>query len=345
MFGKKIKFYRLKNKMTIAELASKLDCTSAAISQYENDHRKPDMNMLYKLSEVFHVTPLDFLPGPLDLTFDHCGFRTSKRTSDTDKQAFLMEIEDKCSKQIDILDILDLLPKNPFKPDNLAFDIDLNTAAKIIRNKLGVTEYGPILSVVGALEKLGIVVLSFDAGETIEGCNGIVNDIIYIFFSKERTIERQRFTMVHEFVHLFFNHLDNIDEKELENKVDKLAGMILIPDEDVFDEFGQTNRQITRYLMESVAKEYIIAPSCLVRRLRDLGVVTDMYYRNFHKFLSTRVGSRKNEESLYKGKHANPIQFEQMVYRALGVNLISASKASELLQIPLYDVMKNNVGY
>ncbi len=345
MFGKKIKFYRLKNKMTIADLASKLNCTSAAISQYENEHRKPDMNMLYKLSEIFNVTPLDFLPGPLELAFIHCGFRTRKRTSEADKQAFLMEIEDKCSRQIEILSILDLLPKNPFKPDDLAFDIELNLAAKIIRRKLGITECGPILSVVGALEKLGIVVLSFDNEESIEGCNGTVNNNIYIYFNKNRTIERQRFTMIHEFVHLFFNHLDNIDEKELERKVDTLAGMILIPDEDVFDEFGETNRQINRYLMESVAKKYIIAPSCLVRRLRDLGVVTDMYYRNFHKFLSARVGSRKNEESLYKGRLAEPIRFEQLVYRALGINLINASKASELLKTSLKDVMNNNEGY
>ena len=345
MFGKKIKFYRLKNKMTIADLADKIGCTSAAISQYENDHRKPDMDVLKRISGVFNITPLDLLPSSLDVSFDHCGFRTSKRTSDTDKQAFLMEVEDRCSKQMEILDILDLLPKNPFKPKQLDFNIDSNKAVEVIRRELGVTEHGPIFSVVEALEKLGIVVLSFDAGESIEGCNGTVNDIIYIFFNKNRTLERQRFTMIHEFVHLFFNHLDNIDEKELENKVDKLAGMILIPDEDVFDEFGRTNRHITKYLMESVAKEYIIAPSCLVRRLRDLGVVTDMYYRTFHKFLSARVGSRKNEESLYKGKIAEPIQFEQMVYRALGINLISVSKASELLKQPLYDVMNNNVGY
>ena len=331
--------------MTIAELATKLGCTSAAISQYENDHRKPDMDVLNRLSAIFNVTPLDFLPSALDLSFDHCGFRTSKKTSDTDKQAFLMEIEDRCSRQIEILDILDLLPKKPFEAKELDFNIDFNEAVKIIRSQLGVTQHGPILSIVEALEKLGIVLLSFDAGDSIEGCNGRVNNITYIFFNKKRTLERQRFTMVHEFVHLFFNHLNNIDEKELEKKVNKLAGMILIPDEDVFDEFGETNRYITKHLMESVASEYIIAPSCLVRRLRDLGVVTDMYYRNFHKFLSSKFGSRKNEESLYKDKCAKPIQFEQMVYRALGINLITESKASDLLQIPLYEVMKNNVGY
>ena len=65
----------------------------------------------------------------------------------------------------------------------------------------------------------------------------------------------------------------------------------------------------------------------------------------FHKFLSTSVGSRKNEKSLYKNKKEAPIKFEQMVYRALEDKLISISRASELLQEPLYDVMKKAVGY
>ena len=345
MFGKKIKFYRLKNKMTIADLAKALNCTSAAVSQYENDKRKPDMNMLNRISDVFNVTPLDLLPNTLSLDFNHCGFRTTKRISDSEKESFLLEVEEKCAKQIEIMDILSILPKESFIPDNLDFNKNINDTVEIIRDRLISSPNGPILSIVSALEKLGIIVLSFDAGDIVEGCNGTANGYTYIFFNKERTIERQRFTLVHEFVHLFYNHLKEVDQKELENRVNKITGMVLIPDKDVIDEFGESNRNITKYLMESVAKEYIIAPSCLVRRLRDLDVITEMYYRNFHRFLSMKVGSKKNEESLYVGKHEEPVQFEQMVYRALGNELITASKASELLQIPLAKVMENNRGY
>ena len=345
MFGKKIKFYRLKNKMTIAELANILNCTGAAISQYENDKRKPDMEMLNKLSDVFGITPLDLLPNSMPLEFNHCGFRTNKRISDSEKQSFLLEVEDKCIKQIEIMDILSILPNKPFLADKLDFNKNISDTVEIIRDKLNVPPNGPILSIVSSLEKLGIIVLSFDAGDLIEGCNGTANGYTYIFFNKNRTLERQRFTLVHEFVHLFYNHLKDVDIKELENRVNKITGMVLIPDKDVIDEFGESNRNITKYLMESVAKEYIIAPSCLVRRLKDLDVVTDMYYRNFHRFLSKRVGSKKNEESLFEGKHEEPVQFEQMVYRALGNELITASKASELLQIPLAQVIENNKGY
>lgn len=345
MFGKKIKFYRLKNKLTIADLALKLGCTSAAISQYENDHREPDMDVLKKLSDIFGITPLDLLPSTLTTEFCHSGFRTNKRLSKTDKESFLLEIEEKCSKQIEILDILSLDAGNKFQADSLDFNIDSKKAAKLIRKRLGVHESGPILSIVEPLEYLNIIVLSFDAGESIEGCNGTINGINYIFFNKNRTLERQRFTMVHEFVHLFFNHLEDIDKKELENKVNEITAIILISDEDVCREIGGRSNKLSKFFIESVAKEYIIAPSCLVRRLKDLNIVNDYYYRNFHKYLSRTVGSRKNEPSLYENAGEEPIYFEQMVYKALCYELITVSKAAELLDCPLDEVVKNNVWY
>ena len=346
MYGKKIKYYRLKNGLSVKELALKLNITSAAVSQYENDHRNPDMDILKKLSTIFNVTPLDFLPNStIDCVFTHNAFRTSSKINKKDEELFLSEIEDKCLKQIEIMDLLNVLPSTSFTPTLLDFNQDINSAVSFIKKALGVNESGPIYSVVQALEKLGIVVLSFDAGDKIEGCNGKANGITYIFFNSNRTIERKRFTMIHEFVHLFYNHL-NIDEKELEDRVNKISGMILISDQDLINEFGLINRNINKYLLESVSKEYKIAPSCLVRRLRDLNIITEIYYRNFHKFLSARVGSRKNEPTLINDDSLEePLSFNQMVYKALSLEIISISKASELLNVPVGIIMENNVRY
>ena len=345
MFGKRIKYYRLKNKMTIAELAKRIGCTGAAISQYENNLRKPDMLTLQKISDIFGITPFDLLPNPIELEFNHCGFRTNKKTSDVNKNVFLLEIEDRCFRYLEIMDILDLKKERRFEPVKLNFDDNEENIVSTIREKLGVTIEGPIFSVVEALEKLGIIVISFDAGENIEGCNGIVNGNYYIFFNKNRTVERQRFTMIHEFVHLFFNHLKNMDEKELEQKIDKIAGMVLIPNQNIHDEFGFAQSHFSKFFMELVAEEYVVAPSCLVRRLKDLGLINNLYYRNFYKFLSMKYGSRKNEETLFPTVSEKPLYFKRMVYRALGSELISVSKASELLKEPLVDVMNKSCCY
>lgn len=77
MFGKKIKYYRRKNKMKISDLAEALSCTDAEIVEYEKDKKKPDIKVLNQMSDIFGVTPLDFLPNTRTLKFKHYSFNTN----------------------------------------------------------------------------------------------------------------------------------------------------------------------------------------------------------------------------------------------------------------------------
>ena len=52
MYGKKIRYYRLKQGKTIEDIADAVGCTKAAISQYENDKRDPEVNIANKISEL-----------------------------------------------------------------------------------------------------------------------------------------------------------------------------------------------------------------------------------------------------------------------------------------------------
>lgn len=71
MFGKKIKHYRRKNRMTIPELAKTLNCTCTDISEYEANKKKPSMALLIQISDIFGITPLDLLPNTTSLEFKH----------------------------------------------------------------------------------------------------------------------------------------------------------------------------------------------------------------------------------------------------------------------------------
>lgn len=54
---------RKKRKMTMKELGEKVGVTESAIQQYEVQKRKPDYEMLLKLSEALDCTVLDLLHG------------------------------------------------------------------------------------------------------------------------------------------------------------------------------------------------------------------------------------------------------------------------------------------
>lgn len=340
MYGRKIKYYRIKNGLTIDELAKQLSITKAAVSQYENDKRDPDFDALKKISHIFGISMIKLMPNnDSNFVFNHYSFRKKMSASQNEIELLKEDIETQCKNQIETMDLLGILPEKPFKAKKLCAENDINENVKEIRNCLKVNDFGPIYSITNVLEKLGIIVITFDCADSIEGLNGVVNKIPYIFFNSSRTIERQRFTLIHEFCHLFFNHLDGFDT-DFEKYINKLAGHVLIPDEDLFYEFGRTNRNLNVYLRNSVAKEYKIAPSCLISRLYESGIITKSYYHNFFKFLNAGVG-KKNEKTLLNGCFDSelPTSFSQQVYRALDQELISKSRAAELLNISLNDLM------
>ncbi len=62
----RIKLLRDELNMTQQELANKLDGAKSTIAMYENETRKPSMEVLIKLSEIFNCS-IDYLLGKSDI--------------------------------------------------------------------------------------------------------------------------------------------------------------------------------------------------------------------------------------------------------------------------------------
>jgi len=59
-FGKRLKKLRNKKGLTLKDLANKFDKSKTAFSNYENDYRKPDFELIKELANYFNVT-VDYL--------------------------------------------------------------------------------------------------------------------------------------------------------------------------------------------------------------------------------------------------------------------------------------------
>ncbi len=66
LFGGRIATLRDKYELTQAELAEKLGISRAALSHYEKNRREPDVQILTKIADYFHVT-VDYLIGRTNL--------------------------------------------------------------------------------------------------------------------------------------------------------------------------------------------------------------------------------------------------------------------------------------
>ena len=92
----RIKMLREENSFTQLDLANRLNCSKSVIGLYESETRKPSMEVLVKLSEIFNCS-IDYILGKSDvrnpkneendpLGLAKIGFSMDKYSPPTEKQ-------------------------------------------------------------------------------------------------------------------------------------------------------------------------------------------------------------------------------------------------------------------
>jgi Zn-dependent peptidase ImmA (M78 family) len=82
-------------------------------------------------------------------------------------------------------------------------------------------------------------------------------------------------------------------------------------------------------------RRYGVSMAVVLRRLKDLQLITEAGYTSMQIQFSSHGWRRAEPEPL---QPEQPHRFESLVYRALGQDLISPSRAAELLQCALADL-------
>lgn len=95
----RIKFLRENLKLSQEELAEKLNLSKGIISLYEQEKRKPSLEILIKLSEIFNVS-IDYILGRTDLKNESIPIAASTKDNidlsdvcDEDKEAIMRFVE------------------------------------------------------------------------------------------------------------------------------------------------------------------------------------------------------------------------------------------------------------
>lgn len=336
MFNKNLKYYRLKANLTKSALASMVDVTPMAITNYENGDRRPDMETIKKLAKALGVRTTDFLAvRNANLVFSHGEFRKNARLKQ-DQQEYIREaVEEYFSRFYEAVELLggEVLPEVPVL-HQLNLSGDPNVDALALRKCMGIPAYGPVGNLVELLENNGILIFMLDIdNDRFNGMNGCVNERPYIVINKNMTPERIRTTIVHEIAHFAFQWPSDIDEKQEEKLATAIAGAFLFPKADAIRELGIHRRSITTDML-IVCKEYGISMSLLVVRAHLCGIINDAVYEAYFRRAGRNEGSYLTIIEL-------PTLFEQLVYRAVNEDEITIQKGAELLKMP-YDLVAAN---
>ena len=337
MFNKNLKYYRLRKNMSKRELASKIDVTPMAITNYENGTRKPGMEILKLMASALEVKVSDFLAVRNEsLSFSHGEFRKYTALLKNQQEYVRESVEDYFGRFFDAVELLggDVLINAP-KCNEIPLSDSAEDDACKMREYLRVGSEGPVGDLVEVLENQGVLMYpcAIDS-DHFSGMNGCVDGRPYITFNNNMTPERIRSTIAHELAHALFVWPKDMGDKEVEKRATAISGAFLFPKKDVIRELGVHRSAITGD-MALVCKEYGISMYLLTMRAQIVGVVSTFAAKDFY-IEAAKLGWRKHEPSRIKPEE--PLLFKQLVYRAVNEKEISLQRGAELLQISYKEV-------
>lgn len=335
MIGKNIKYYRLLKNMSLQNLADQVGLNKMAISNYENEKREPNYATCQKIADALGISLAQLINKyGNDLAIEHGAFRKKARLSN-DKTLLVYGQEDRyLGRLFDVVSFLgdaSLAPPPNFSPVNVANSED---AGQHLRSVLGLPSNGPIGNITDILENNGFIICPIDISiDGFSGNSGFVNGRPYIAINTNMPAERQRFTLIHELVHLVFIFSET---KNIEHAVDEIAGSFLLPKDDIIRELGPKRRDI-RGDLRIIQQEYNISMASIVMRAYQTGIITKQTCTITMKWMSAN-GLRKDEKSGLVVEKSHLL--EQLTLRAVAEEQIGISKAAEILEMPLLETRR-----
>lgn len=346
-FGTRLKLARKMAGMSLQDLSNILvnKVTKQALSKYEHGEMNPTSEVLLAIAKALRLKP-DYFLKKKSLELGEVLFRKRAALTKKEEEAIIEKVRDHVERYMELEGILNV--QNPFV--NLLQDFkievkgDVEQAAIKLRLEWNLGDK-PIANIVEMLELKGIKVVLIDDVDALDGLSVFTSTGIPIVVvnRKGKSIERIRFTIIHELAHLLLNLSVLGDNHKLEEEwCHFFSSCFLIPSNMLLKMIGGGKRSYI-YINEIIKiKEYFgISIRAIVHRLRELGIITDNYYQRWVVYMSKTYG-QKGEPGEYKGEEESK-GFDLMIARGLSEGIISFSKAAALCNTDINHLRKEYV--
>ena len=364
VFAIRLQNARKVSGMSQAELASKMSelqsvcpamykgVSSTAIEKYEKGVMVPDNDIIMVTIAKALNTNVANLRRPFRVMIGKFAFRKKSKLGKKAVERILILAQQRIEKYVEVERLLN--EEIGCNVDFSNFVVRNKNDARAIANMLrkewnmGI---GPISSAINLLESHGVKVIEVEEDpELFDGTSSTVEGMpVVVLNSNEgdpanpkhhNTYERRNLTLFHELGHQLMNIADDIDDKEKENICNAFASEFLIPSEMFIKIFGAKRTGISFFELKDVQREYGISARALMHKASELGVITPSRYKYFNISLNKNPQWRDAiDETAMLPQHST--RFKRLVYRALASEVISISKAAELLDKSVSDVLDN----
>ncbi|KQN53781.1 ImmA/IrrE family metallo-endopeptidase [Erwinia sp. E602] len=337
MIGERLLRARSAAGLSMQALGEAAGVSANMIKKYEHNQNMPSSGVLLKLAKALNVrSEYFFRPYQVELK----GIEYRKRVATP--VALLKRIEadviDQAERWLELANLWPTFPVTQFVPPRYELQYindwdDIETLAGQLRDSWQLGS-APIADLIDLLETRGILVIVTDIGKQtrFDGLQADVAGKPAIIVSSNWPGDRQRFTLAHELGHLLLQGRLSADMDE-EKACNRFAAAFLLPACCVRQQTGQYRHQIEFRELYLLKQEYGISMAACLYRLLSLGIISPALHKKLVIHFA-RQGWRSTEPGTPYPQE-NTFLFQQLVYRALGEDIIGEAKAAELLGLSL----------
>ncbi len=329
--GERLKMARQMAGMSMRALAEVVGVSAMAISKYENDQMMPGSEVLIGLARAWDVKVGFFLP-PVTADLTAPAFRRKARLGAKAQKAILAKTQAWLERYLDVESFFTDSPvfTMPDIERRVATPEEVERVALELRDAwdLGLD---PIDNLIEVLESQGIKVGTVESEDGFDALTLWANDSIPIMVVREGIPgDRQRFNLAHELGHLILESIGDLDE---ERAALRFAGAFLIPRPMAFYELGERRQELDVYELHLLKHKYGASMQAWVHRASDLGIISQAAAKRL--WIRFRSEGWREVEPGDQIPPEAPGRMKRLVLRALAEDVITESRAAELLDKPL----------
>ncbi len=334
MIGERIQQARKASGLTLRALAEKVGVSAMAISKYENNQSTPSSGVLLALAKALGVrTEYFFRRVSVELT--DVNHREHDKLPEKEEQKVLADVKEQLERWLELEEVVPAPWSIQFSlPDNLAGPIESYDEIEDVAVKmrehwdLGLN---PIPDLIDTIEAKGVKVLitQYDGHKYFNGLSAQVNGAPVVVVGKNWVGDRQRFTLAHELGHLVLHGLlsERLNEEQACNR---FAGAFLVPKESVKTCLGERRTRLELRELLLLKLEWGLSMMAWSFRAKDLNIISNAAYKElWRQHMQNWKAEGKEPGPQYEKEETR--LFEQLIYRALAEDMLSESKAAELL--------------
>jgi len=330
--GERLKMARARAGLSLRNLAELVEVSPMAISKYERGVAVPGSAVLIKLAKVLGVKP-EFFFRPSKVMLSEPLFRKKKSLSAKSKRMILGEVQDWVERYMEVENILFGEPP-AFQMPGFFFNAissleDVEGVAEDLRREWGLGG-DPIENLSEVLEDRGLKVGLVDGRVGFDALTlWFDNKWPVIALNRDLPGDRRRFNLAHELGHML--RVENT--VSIEKAAHRFAGAFLVPAEAARRELGLKRSKLNHLELHLLKHKYGMSMQAWIYRAKDLGIINEYVYANLFRTFHKRGWHQKEWGEPLPPEE--PERMKRLVMKALAEDLITRSRASELLGRPL----------